>query len=321
MLACSVGPSGLETPFALEGDGVHIVVRSTGGCGGSAVRVGLWGEGFGTRGEVHADVVPDDDGSTWLHFSVSTGLGGAVAALRVEGESGLLPLGTRPGEYGLQLRRTPIDEDKLKGAAIASAHSLNLAIQSWEDGAFLLKQAGQTVGEIRFRGDLPPMVSLFDAWWLTPRPVEAAVSADGAEILLAFDVQPSLKGEGGLLRVNAPLKKVVAPIGAVPIPEERRFDLVAGRLAEGEFESATEAAKRSADTLEIAAIEYNAQRLAGVAARKGGGCLPWSELVTQWGVLFEGYTVRLIDSDEGCSIGIEATRSQHGRRFRGVVTP
>jgi hypothetical protein len=321
MLACTVGAPGLETPTAFEGDGVHAIVTRSGGCGRPSVRVGLWGENFGTRGEVHADVVPEDDGSTWLHFSVFTGLGEAVAALRIEGEAGTLPLGTRPGEHELHLKKTPIDPDKLKAAAVASAHGLNQAIKQWDQGAFLLQQDGETVGELRFRGDRPPMVSVFDAWWLTPRPVEAAVSAQGAEILLAFDVEPSLKGEGGLLRVNIPLGTAVAPIGDVPIDAERHFELVSGALPDGEFEAGIAAARQEADGLEVEAVEHNARLVAMDAVNPSGGCEPWTSLKDTWGIMFEGYQITVSETEEGCALGVAASRPQHGRRFRGVVSP
>jgi hypothetical protein len=307
--------------MAFEGDGVHAMVSRSAGCDRRSVRVGLWGEGFGTRGEVHADVVPEDDGSTWLHFSVFTGLGEAVAALRIEGEAATLPLGTRPGEHELHLKQTPIDPDKIKGAAVASAHGLNQAIKQWDQGAFLLQEDGKTVGELRFRGDRPPMVSLFDAWWLTPRPVEAAVSAQGAEILLAFDVEPSLKGEGGLLRVNIPLGAGVAPIGDVPIDAERRFELVPGALLDGAFEAGVAVAREEADALEVEAVEHNARLVALDAVSPTGGCVAWTTLEDKWGIMFEGYQVTVSEAEEGCAVGVAASRPQHGRRFRGVVSP
>ena len=321
MLACTVGSSGLETPFALQGDGVTAVVSSEGGCGQRGVRVGLWGEGFGTRGEVLADVVPDDDGSTWLHFSVYTGLGEAVAALRIEGDSGLLPLGIRPGEHELRLKKAALKDVDLEGAAAMSAESQAKAVKEWEAGAFLLREGEDTVGEIRFRGDSPPMVTVFDKWWLTPRPVEAAVSSQGAELLIAFDVEPSLQGEGGLLRVNLPLRQAVAPIGDVPVDAERRFELVAGALGEGDFETASAAAQREADEMEVTAVESTAKRIATQARQSDGSCLSWEALEETWGVMLAGYDVSLSSHGDGCAVTVEAAQVQHSRRYRGLIVP
>ena len=80
ILACAVGPQGLDLPLRLEGDGVVAEVTRDAGCDDGGVRIGLWGERFGTRGQTRADVVSEDDGSTWLHFRVDTGLGEAIAA-------------------------------------------------------------------------------------------------------------------------------------------------------------------------------------------------------------------------------------------------
>ncbi len=321
MLACTVGPAGLGEPFALQGEGVVAVVTPVSGCGDSDVRVGLWGDGYGTQGEVAADVVPDDDGSTWLHFSVHTGLGEAIAALRIEGEAGLLPLGTRPGEHGVALRRVAIDRDALERASAENEVQLRALVNQWRNGAFLIQEDGAVVGELRFRGDMAPMVSLFDAWWLTPRPVEAAVSTQGAEILLAFDVEPSLHGEGGLLRVNVPLAKVVAPIGDVPVSEERRFSLVPGMLAEGQFEALSAAASQAADEMEVVALEFNARQMAALAKQADGSCSSWADMAPDWGVMFAGYTVQISREHARCVVGVEATRPQHGRRYRGEVRP
>ena len=112
LLACSGAHSTLDTPIALEGDGVQAIVRTEWGWQGASTRVGMWAERFGTDGEVLADVERDPDGSVWLYFAVQTGLGEAVSALRIEGDSGVLPLGERPGEDVLRLRRTGVDESR-----------------------------------------------------------------------------------------------------------------------------------------------------------------------------------------------------------------
>jgi hypothetical protein len=321
MLACSVGSGALDTPFELEGDGVIAHVRSAGGCGGNEVRVGLWGPRFGTDGEVGADVVRDPSGVTWLHFRVGTGLGEAIAALRLEGQSAVIPLGTRPGESQLHLKRVELSRERLAIAASESALALEEERQLWADGAFLLQSDGKTVGEMRFRGDRSPIVSVHDTWWLTPRPVEGMLSAEGAELLVVFDVEPSLQGEGGLLRVNVPLRTAVAPLGEVPIVEERRFTLVPGRLEESARGALIQAAIESADALEKDFVEHTARRIGAHALDEEGRCENWAEFDEAWTVLLRGYEVEVTQTPEGCSVGVEPVRIQHGRRFRGVITP
>ena len=321
MLACSVGSGVLETPFDLEGDGVIAHVRSAGGCGTNEVRVGLWGPRFGTDGEVRADVVSDPSGVTWLHFRVGTGLGEAIAALRLEGQSGVIPLGTRPGESELHLKRVELTRERLDRAAAESVLAIEAEQNLWANGAFLLQADGKTVGEMRFRGDRSPIVSVHDTWWLTPRPVEGMLSADGAELVVGFDVEPSFQGEGGLLRVNVPLRTAVAPLGEVPVPEERRFALVPGTLEESARSASVQAAKDSADALERAFVEDTARRIGKEALDADGRCKAWTEFDESWTVLLPGYEIDVNQAGNICSVGVEPVRIQHGRRYRGVVTP
>jgi len=321
LLACGGAHSTLDTPIALEGDGVQAVVRTEWGWRGPSTRVGMWAERFGTDGEVLADVERDPDGSFWLYFAVQTGLGEAVSALRIEGDSGVLPLGERPGEDVLRLRRTALDEARLVGASVASATGLQAARRAWESGAFLLQQDGETVGEVRFRGDAPPLVGVYDEWWLTPRPVEASVVARGAELVLGFDVEPSIQGEGALLRVNVPLQTAVAPIGEVPVEEERRFSLVPGHLDEATRNASIQASIAAADRLERTIVEEHAVRLGRAAQRSQTDCASWDEIRADWEVIFAGYELSIDATPDGCAVSIETSRRQHGRRFKGMVRP
>lgn len=319
MFACSVGSGGLDTPIAFEGDGVHVMVTSDRGCGSKDVRVELWADGYATQGKAMADVVADKDGSTWLHFAVETGLGEAVAALRIEENSGVLPLGVRPGEHEVRLSKVPVDSISLQTVKEQSGLALKAARRAWQDGYFLLKKGDSTVGELRFRGDRPPLVGVFDPWWLTPRPVEASLSADGAELLVGFDVQPSLQGEGGLLRISVPLGRAVAPIGDVPVSEERTFELVPGSLSETDRTRLVEASIKAADAMEAELVQQQAYRLAEQALGPDGACLAWDEMVPRWGIMFMGYDVEIRQIETGCEVVIEPTHVQHGRRYRGRV--
>jgi hypothetical protein len=321
MLACVAGTSGLETPLSLEGDGVVAHITEERGWRDSQVRIGLWGESFGTVGDVRAAVVDDPDGSIWLHFAVETGLGDAIAALRIQGDTAILPLGSRPGEFEIHLKKTVLEQEELESRSNASRTYLQAEQKEWREGSFLLMSKDGPAGEIRFRGDLGPMVSVHDAWWLTPRPVEATLETQGAELLVAFAVEPSLKGENALMRVNVPLRTVVVPLGPVPVPEERSFRLQAGSLTEVDRRLAIESSVQKSEALETSFIEELAPRLSAAAKTDQGGCTQLPELSEEWSMMLEGYDIQLTPTPEGCSVGIEPSQAQHGRRYKGVIQP
>jgi len=321
MLACVAGTSGLNTPLSLEGDGVVAHVTEERGWRRSEVRIGLWGERFGTDGNVRAAVIDDPDGSIWLHFPVETGLGVAVAAMRIEGDRAILPLGSRPGEFELHLKKASMQTSDID-AKQAGFHTQLLAEQkAWREGSFLLMTDNGVAGELRFRGDSGPMVSVHDAWWLTPRPVEGSIESMGAEILVTFDVEPSFRGEDALVRVNVPLRTVVVPVGPVPVPEERSFRLESGSLTEAVRQQLIDKAMDDSKVLEKTFIEELAPRLSVASQTDQGGCTQLPELADEWSMMLEGYAVQLVPSEKGCSVGIEPSRLQHGRRYRGVIQP
>jgi len=107
----------------------------------------------------------------------------------------------------------------------------------------------------------------------------------------------------------------------VPVPEERRFALVPGRLEETERAELIDTAKGSADALEQAFVEDTARRIGQEALDGEGRCKSWTELGESWAVLLPGYDVEVMQADGGCSVALEPVQIQHGRRFRGVVTP
>jgi len=305
----------------LEGDGVVAEVRSGSGWDRDEIRVGLWGPRFGTRGHTLANLTEEEGGSFWLHFRVETGLGEAIAAMRIQGDGAVLPLGARPGETEIHLsavQATSVDSTSLSEATDAAVTAEQ---QRWADGAFLIQSDEETVGEILFRGDNAPVVTVADAWWKTPRPVEAALASDGAELVLSFDVEPSFQGEGAQLRVNVPMRSAVAPLGDVPVPEERRFSLLPGRLNDEERHTMNQKAILAADAMEKQYVEDMARRLGASAVRPEGTCASWGALESEWGIMFPGYAIELRFVDGGCVVGVEPSVLQHGRRFRGEVEP
>ena len=319
ILACAVGPQGLDLPLRLEGDGVVAEVTRDAGCDDGGVRIGLWGERFGTRGQTRADVVSEDDGSTWLHFRVDTGLGEAIAALRVQGNGAVLPLGARPGEGELHLQRVDDLSVDLASFAGRTAERVKEEQALWQDGAFIIQSDGAGVGELLFRGDEPPIIGVADAWWFTPRPVEASFATDGADLVITFDVEPSFEGEGAQIRVNVPTRTAVAPLGPVPVPEERRFTVIPGRLSADERTEMQRRAVLEADALEQRYVEDMAKRLSAAAMQPSGQCMEWSQLESDWGVMFPGYTVDVLQLESTCSVELEPTRVQHGRRYQGTI--
>ena len=320
MLACTPSILGVDLPLTLEGDGARARVTAERGCQGSTVRVGLWGPGFGTDGDVVASVT-QEEGSLWLNFSVQTGLGEAVAAMRIQGNVATLPLGQRPGEFELNLFQKEMGENDFLEAAKNHAESVARGIGYWRNGRFLLVSGDDVAGEIRFRGDQGPIVSVHDAWWLTPSPVEAIAESSAAEISIGFEAEPSLRGEEALIRINVPSRTVVVPLGPVPLAEERKFRLEPGFLSDSERKNAVQKAIVDSELLERSFIEELAPKLATAAKTKEGGCLQLPQLAEEWSMMLEGYDVELSPSEKGCSVGIESSRIQHGRRFRGVIEP
>ena len=105
------------------------------------------------------------------------------------------------------------------------------------------------------------MVMVFDSHWLTPLPVEALRKNDGADVLLLFPVEPSLKGEDGLLRINVLLRQVVQPSGRLPSELDRRFVLKPGHLDASEQEERVSQAITDADRQEQEWLNWAGPRL------------------------------------------------------------
>jgi len=269
---------------------------------------------------VAVELQEESDGVWWAHFPVRIGLGTAMAALRMEGGVAQMPLGARPGEFSLDLTRTEgtLDSAVLDAAKAAAFAALEEEQGAWQDGAFLLREAGRTVGEIRFRGERPPLVAVYDSWWLTPAPVPADVVPEGADLVLRFSVEPEMAGEDAELRINVPLRQVVVPIGDVPVAEERRFELVAGGVSEDERLAAIAQAIAEADAREALMVrDFGAKMIQ--AAKTEYGCLPLKEMDEAYRLIFTGYDVKIVSKGDECVAEIEPSRSQHGRRYKGVI--
>ena len=123
-----------------------------------------------------------------------------------------------------------------------------------------------------------------------------------------------------MLRVSVPLSRAVAPIGDVPVDEEREFTLIPGALSEEARAELIASARTESDRMEESLLQKQAKRLAKVAERGDGTCLSWSDLSSDWEIMFMGYEIDIVRGKDGCAVEIEPVRAQHGRRYRGRVT-
>lgn len=317
-LACTRPPTPYSAPTALRSNGVLAVVApSAGGCGGGGTTVEMYGPSWTTDGPVSASVEQTPEGVSWVRFPITTGLGAGELVLRLQGEDAVIPFGGRPGEFELTLApsdRLP-DEAERQEAAQKAKEGVAREASAWRAGRFLLKDQAVTVGEVRFHGDAPPMVSVHDVSWLTPEPVAARRKDDSGDLLLQFPVEPALESEEALIRVNLLSRQVVVPTGPVPDPGmDRRLLLVPGALSEEERADAVLAAADAADQMEAAFLEEQLPQLA--QASRMSGCAPLESLGAPWNLMFKGYNVEISNRDEqGCEVLVVPEIEQHRRRI------
>ena len=110
-------------------------------------------------------------------------------------------------------------------------------------------------------------------------------------------------------------------MGPVPVPEERRFRLEPGELSDRDRGVAIEAASIESSEMEKRYLQSIIPKLSEAAFVGEGKCRQVTELDEQWSLMLQGYDVVLSAVRDGCAVGIEPSRKQHGRTFRGVITP
>ena len=323
-LGCAVEPLPLDGAWTLDGPGVRGVIRadSGGGCSQGRAEIGLWGYGFGTPGVVGASLVEEAPGEVWAYFPMRTGVGEGEAALRIEGSVGRLPLGARPAEHDVHLRldEGAPTEAELDRLAAESRSRLDASEAEWQAGLFTLRDGEAVVGEVRMRGpDAAPLVAVYDETWLSAGLVEADRADDGADLLLAFPVEPNLGGEKALVRINVPSGEVVVPTGPVPDAMDRRLRLVAGEVTTEARAAGVQAAQAASRQTEQAQLLRLLPQLARAARGPGGSCRAPADVDPAWPLLLAGYSARVLPKGDGCVVEIEASPTQHGRRFRGAV--
>lgn len=324
-LACSSPGAVLQGTWRLQGPDTLGLVRAGGtGCGSSSPTVELHGPALSTGGPVPAQVAEEAEGQVWLYFPLQTALGEAEAAMRLQGAQAMLPLGARQGELELRLDRVEggVDAAALRDAATRSAATLAQARDAWAGGAFRLVQGdGRLVGEVLLRPDQAPLVAVYDRTWWTGGLVWSDRAEDGPDILLSFPVEPALRGEEGLLRLNVPTSTAVVPADVLPTELDRRLALVPGVVTDAEREATMAAARVEADQAEADALVGLARVLAVRARDEEGVCRPWQQVDPTLAEVLVGYDVQVEDDGGRCVVDVEPELPQHRRRLRVRVGP
>jgi len=295
-----------------------------GGCQDGAVRVQLYGATLATAGEVPAEAVEEEPGLVWLHFPIQTALGEGQAAMRLQGNEAMLPLGARRGELEVRLERGagPVAAAELDQARQASTASLAQAATAWEQGTFrLLDDQGGLVGEVVLREQAAPLVAVYDATWWTGGLVEADREDQGPDIVLTFPVEPALQGETGQLRVNVPAAVAVVPTDRLPTELDRSLRLVSGVVTPQERDAAMDRARQAADQAEAQAMVGLGRQLARRAHSPDGSCRSWTEVAPDLAPVLAGYDVDIVAEGPDCVVEVEPTTLQHRRRFRARIGP
>ena len=306
-------------PVHTEGGVVQALVRfaDTPLFAPAVVEVGLWGPRFATDGLVPAQAEVEGNG-LWLYFPLRTPSAEGTAALRLEGDTLALPLGARAGEFEqrLPLRAGDLDPAAIQAADAAGQEAVDDRAAAFARGDYQLRDAkGAMVGALHLGGD--STVTFVHPRFITTdgQPQRAAVSVDGADLLLRFAVEPSLQGERGLLRVNLAAGLAVLPVGPAPDPQDILFSLVEGAadpvaLAET---AATVAERALVD--ETLWLSERLPRLAMALRRADGSCATIDEIDPAWKMSFSGYTVTPEVVPGGCAVGVQPVVAQHGRRL------
>ena len=314
-LACR--PSAPPLPqgsWVLQADQAHgqLVVDAE-GC-----RIGIWSPELSTGGPgLRACSALYDEKATWIQVPFRSGSGEGQAALQWEGETLIMPLGARDGEFEVRLHMTPgvlLESERLSFADQAEG-SLLAWEDAWAAGRFRLQSGETLVGEIHFQGEQLPVLALYDPSWMTSGLIPATeVLLDGPDWVLRLPIMPSLDGELGMLRINRVLARMVVPFGPEPTAVDRVLALVPGAVTQAERDTAVQAAWEEGGRREQDLVPA---LLAQAYAEKS--CpLP---LPPDSAALLQGYSLTASPLAEGCEILVEPTQVQHGRRLSARIGP
>ncbi len=323
-LACQPGGGPAAGEYRLQGEGALGTLRiPTGGCGGGEPIIELFAPGLRTEGPVGARLETEAEGVHWLRFPARSALGPSLVSLRWQGREGRLPLGAREGEHELRLAVEPgaLEPELLEEARQEAEQRLQAQAEAWSRGAFLLlDDEKRLVGELLLQPDQPPRVAVYDTFWWTEGAVLADRVDEGPDILLAFPVEPSVRGEEGLLRLNVPFSDAIVPADRLPTPMDRRLRLRPGLPEASAREQARQEALARSLAEEEQAMLSLGKRLASWAQDEGGGCR--GEVLSDPSVadLLVGYQVAVeADPRDGCRVHFQPAPVQHRRRLERRV--
>ena len=275
---------------------------------GYRAKIELYTDRFRTNGLVDVELEKKDE-IWWLYFPLETGKGEGQAALRLQGTEAMLPLGGRRGEFEIFFSLQKIntkEEELLRSWKEKSVLSVQKEKEYWRQGQFLFQNEDKTFG--MWGGGT---IMLFDEHWLTPEPTIVSTLFQGADIVLTFPIEPSFHGEGAMLRINVPLRRVSVPIAEMADPMDRQFFLEPGVLSTEQKDQYIAYAVQRSDELEEAFVVEQVRNIFS-----SGTC---DELVQQdlnSMALWKGYRLEWeLLPDKNCSLHIEPMPPQHRRRL------
>ncbi len=326
LTACGGDPGALpHGSWILTGNGVagELVVEN------ERTTVEIWGANWGTDGVARARPSQDEAGATWLAFPVQTAAGTAEASIQLDLDQGkaILPLGYREGEllHALVLKPGSLDEATRTAASRPFLDTRAALQQAWAIGAFTIRDPGGTLtGAVQLLPGNDAQVELIMDHVLTDGVVPARRNAEGADMLLHFEVEPRFGEELALLRFNVPVMRAVLPMDRLPHPDDRWFEVKPGRPEDAEIEDRLAAVRRKALEEERAMLGRLGPQLAG-HAQDGrvalGRCPKPEEFDPKWQVLLGDYRMSVEDVAGECIVSLEPSMVQHTRRTATRATP
>jgi hypothetical protein len=273
--------------------------------------------------------VESDGSATWVRFSFETGGSEGEASLLLDLKNGraVLPLGAREEEHvqRLTLEERSLDHRDREAAAAASHQAIETWRRAWQAGSFRIQHGDVLVGELQFRAGSPAQLGFYEVSWMTRGIVDALQLDEGPDLVLIFDAEPTLDGEPSILRVNRPTNRAVVPLGLLPSPVEKIYQLVPGSVDSEERSEAQAMATLSAGQRELEV----GLKLGVALAEKASAvfftspestCPKLADLGPDWTALMAGYDVTLVREGDGCGVLLEPVRVQHGRRLAAHIS-
>ena len=263
---------------------------------------------FRTDGCVESSIVVDQNGASWITSPVQTALGEVSLRYRVQGKEILFPLGARENEH---TRSGLFTKEQDFAPEVWTKFSAQFVqnTKAWERGQFGLFREEVLVGVIEFHGNLSPMLSVFDQYWLTPDPVSAELMTDGPDLVLQFPIEPSFVDELGLLRVNVLTNVATIPSDNAPKPIDLQLALksyvpTAERLGERKREAINDSIEREKKWIN--------RNISSLKPQISSDC-ELRDLAPRW----HGYRLHVSVIDGDCTVKISPEVVQHRRRFVG----